>query len=316
MISSAVVIPETTIDQNQSQPPSLKRKFSPPPERDGKRLRVDTENSPNGSQAKTVEPSSAVSIPGKTSPQNRRRSSALGVEEKKRNQRLFGTLLGTLSQATTSTKPAHRKRDEIEARQRERLKRQNEEQEEERSRQRERIHERRLRDQQSWDKEGMHIRHRNMRATAGFLLTKTEPRLYFLPWELRDEEEEAIRRQKEDVEARIRRELGGQERGSQETPSDSRNGNGDGETSDHARDESMTDGDMNGDDKTQRDNALKEQDQQADEDTLVGDDNSSQTAAKDEHKLVQRNGEHEDRHKDDDHHGEELVEGQEDDVIY
>jgi hypothetical protein len=46
-----------------------------------------------------------------------------------------------------------------------------------------------------------------MRATAGFLQTKSEPKLYYKPWELRDIEIEEIKRQMVDVEARIQREV-------------------------------------------------------------------------------------------------------------
>ena len=62
-------------------------------------------------------------------------------------------------------------------------------------------------EQRRWDEQGMKVRHHNLRATAGFLRTAAEPRLYYKPWELREEEEETIKRQIEEAEETIRREL-------------------------------------------------------------------------------------------------------------
>lgn len=138
-----------------------------------------------------------------------RRRSAIGVgaaEERKRGQRLFGALLGTLSQ--TGSKPAHKKRDEIAAKQRERVKKEVGEREEEIRRKKAELDRVRKAEQKTWDDESMRIRHRNMRATAHYLQTKTEPRLYYKPWDLRPEEKETIEHQVEEVEAAIRKETG------------------------------------------------------------------------------------------------------------
>jgi hypothetical protein len=125
-----------------------------------------------------------------------------GTEEKKRGQRLFGVLLGTLSQ--TSSKPAHKKRDEIEKRQQERLRRDTEDREEEKKRKKEELDRVRREEQKVWDREATKLKDRNRRAMAGFLVTKTEPKLYYRPWELRPAEEEQIQKQIREVDDQLR----------------------------------------------------------------------------------------------------------------
>lgn len=186
MISSAVVIPEKDLefrpDENSS--PTLKRKLSQSHNDERKRPRVDVDtldydDAPKSASREVQKESRSTST---TSP-IARRSSALAsntVDEKKRNKRLFGSLLGTLSQTTSRSNPAHKKRDEIEARQRERLKKENEEQEAERKRRRDELSQHRRRQQIVWEEEGIRLRHENMRAMAGFLRTKAEPVLYYL----------------------------------------------------------------------------------------------------------------------------------------
>ena len=137
----------------------------------------------------------------------RRKSSLFsgGVEEKKRGQRLFGGLLNALSH--TSTKPVHKKRDEIEQRQRERLKYEDEQRDEERRVKREELDRVRQGEQKRWQEESLKVKHRNIRSTAGYLQTKTEPKLYYRPWEMTKDEEALIQRQNEEVEEQINREL-------------------------------------------------------------------------------------------------------------
>lgn len=120
----------------------------------------------------------------------RRRSTATGLEQdKSRNRRLFGALLGTLSQAARPSKSSagssaarNSRREEIEQRQRERLKRENEEMAEQARRKRGELDRVRRIEQGQWDEEGMKIRHGNLRATARFLRTTTEPRLVSFLW--------------------------------------------------------------------------------------------------------------------------------------
>ena len=133
------------------------------------------------------------------SPPTRRKSSLLtGTEERKRGQRLFGNLLGTLSQ--TSSKPTHKKRDEIEKRQVERMKREKEDREREKRERKEELARVRGKEKDVWERESREVQLRNRRAQAGFLRTETEPVLFWRPWELREEERVRIRRQVEAVE--------------------------------------------------------------------------------------------------------------------
>lgn len=166
---------------------------------------------------------------------------------------------------------------------------------------------------------------------AGFLATKTEPRLYYRPWELRVEEEERISRQREVVEEEVRGELardaaqtmketgmhgelhepvalggekvalvnGGEEK-AEEMTFDEPVENGSHESSPTApdlQDRVLTDHVMT------EDEAAAEQQQQEAEQAREDKPNPPSPDP---------------RQKDDDHggDGEELVEGQEDDVIY
>ncbi|RMD40720.1 hypothetical protein DV735_g4413, partial [Chaetothyriales sp. CBS 134920] len=142
------------------------------------------------------------------SPPRRKSSLLTGAEEKQRGQRLFGALLGTLSQ-TTGSKPAatQRRREDIEKRQIGRLKAQREEREEELRRRKEALAAKRKEEQKRWDHECRQLRWANMRSMASFLQTTAEPRLYYRPWELREGEKAQIERQQEEVERQIEREM-------------------------------------------------------------------------------------------------------------
>lgn len=313
MISSAVVVPQ--IDRSPSpSSPSLKRKSTSDQGHHTKRTKVSSDGSPTPSSDAQIPSLSAAA----TSP-SRRRSSALPqtngstntvTEEKKRNQRLFSSLLGTLSQS--STRPAHKKRDEIEARQRERLRKENEESEARRKKQKEDLARKRSREQAVWDERSRKIRHANMRAQAGFLRTKTKPVLLYLPWELRPEEEDDIERRKEEVEEQIRGELGlapveskqakehpnKAERNFPNTIDDSQQLAGQQDVLDQQLEDSQS---ANG--HVEREDTGRQHSQPPEEST-----GASKASLAD----------HEDNHKgaSDDQNDEELVEGQEDDVIY
>ncbi|PYH45624.1 uncharacterized protein BP01DRAFT_356669 [Aspergillus saccharolyticus JOP 1030-1] len=126
-------------------------------------------------------------------------------EERKRGQRLFGALLGTLSQSSSNT-AAQRRRADIEKRQQDKLKLQDEEYGElKKKRWQERV-ERRKKYQRAYEEEAMRTRHDNILATAGFLKTKAEPVLYYKPWQLRAEEESIIDDQIKEAEETVARE--------------------------------------------------------------------------------------------------------------
>ncbi|KAK5946352.1 hypothetical protein PMZ80_000494 [Knufia obscura] len=344
MIPSAVVVPnsEQPRPQNGSASPTLKRKLSHPTDHDRKRPRVDTntdslnyddesKTSPPPQPAPS-QPRSATTNGSATSP-NHRRSSALGTatEEKKRNQRLFGGLLGVVSGSTPRSSPAHRKRDEIEARARERQKKENEEQEAERQRRREELVARRKKQQKVWDEESVRVRHRNMRDMAGFLRTRSQPVLYYRPWELRAEEEVIVERQKREVEEQIRRELGtdapeedlvkldGDEAHRQNGDKQEllEEGMPEDEVGNHEPAHKEETGDSDGAGHQEEKQELPEHQEEneekpKDDDTLGSPDSKVDANAG---APAFTNGVV-DNTKEDDHHDGELVEGQEDDVIY
>ncbi|KAK5048253.1 hypothetical protein LTR84_005923 [Exophiala bonariae] len=236
MISSAVIIPDEpealspTSNSTHDQSTSLKRRQSelsesPDP---NKRPRIDAEGvtAPNPQNGVTS-PSSSNTTRNATSPvapfasegaamsPPRRRPTAK-LDEKSRNRRLFGALLGNLAQPASRTKPSAKagttttspsttsRREDIESRQRQRLQRESEEISQHARRKKEELNSKRRVEQRRWDEQGLRIKHANMRATAGFLRTKAEPRLYYKPWEMRGPEEDIVKRQKDDVEEAIK----------------------------------------------------------------------------------------------------------------
>lgn len=129
-VASAIIIPEPEFPAAASprestthveETRSLKRRQSESSDTDSKRRRLSTEDRSIPAGPKQDEQRDV-----------RRRSGQ--VEERKRGQRLFGALLGTLSQGKPNT--AHKKREEIEKRQQEKLRHQ---QEEESQRRKERL---------------------------------------------------------------------------------------------------------------------------------------------------------------------------------
>ena len=123
----------------------------------------------------------------------RRKSGQL--EERKRGQRLFGALLGTLSQSSSST--AQKRRTDIERKQQAKLKLQDDELDEKKKQRLDAIMDFRRREQKKYDKQSvwsagrtrwakllrliervqMQIRHSNLLSQARFLKTKAKPEL-------------------------------------------------------------------------------------------------------------------------------------------
>ncbi|KAL8728003.1 MAG: hypothetical protein Q9166_005674 [cf. Caloplaca sp. 2 TL-2023] len=193
-VASAVIVPEVEEQSTQARD-SGKRRNSSFSEQDSKRPRLNSET--NRDQTGSSHPSA-----GPARPSDRRKNGQL--EERKRGQRLFGALLGTLSQSSSST--AQKRRTDIEKKQQAKLRLQAEEREEQRKQRLESLMIVRRKEQKKYDKQSMHIRHSNMLAQAHFLQTKAEPKLYYKPWELLPREDAKMKSQIEEVEEIIQRE--------------------------------------------------------------------------------------------------------------
>ncbi|KAH9892937.1 hypothetical protein F4778DRAFT_748924 [Xylariomycetidae sp. FL2044] len=180
---------------------SQKRKASSPP-----KDQDDSTNSPK--RAKHDQDDDANdkhngSVPEPNGSRPDRHARAL-QEEKKRGKRLFGGLLNTLSQTTSNSQ--QKRRQEIERRQQARVHQQRAEDDKHRQERLSKLRDVRRAEQLKFDERVMRTRHANMRATARFLQTRSRPRIYYLPWELTEDQEDIIKDQIHDVESVIQRE--------------------------------------------------------------------------------------------------------------
>ncbi|KAM5446480.1 hypothetical protein MaudCBS49596_006592 [Microsporum audouinii] len=202
-IASAVAFPEPPQYPSSDTP---KRRQSTSSENGSKRRRLSADGaSENAAEAEA---------PSNTSNTQRANSSADGKaanqhklgkeEERKRGRRLFGALLGTLSQSSSS--PAQRKRSEIDKKQQAKLKLQDKEYNELTKKKYEDIMAARRKDQILYDDQSLEIRHSNMLAMAHFLRTKAEPPLYYRPWYLRPQDEARIQDQIAEAKTNIEKE--------------------------------------------------------------------------------------------------------------
>jgi len=126
------------------------------------------------------------------------------MEEKKRGQRLFGGLVSTLSRTTSSTQ--QQRRLEIERRQHEKAQQRRAEDEKRRAEKLEQLKRVRQIEQVKLDERAMNTRHSAMLAKARNLYTRSEPRLYYLPWEPTKEQEDIISDQVQAAEEAVDRE--------------------------------------------------------------------------------------------------------------
>ncbi|KAK3302167.1 uncharacterized protein B0T15DRAFT_487392 [Chaetomium strumarium] len=132
------------------------------------------------------------------SPEARRPSAPSGppirrnvsLEEKKRGQRLFGSLVSTISR--TTSRPQQQKRLEIERRQQEKAQQRRAEDEKRRAERLEQLKKTRQIEQIKLDEQVMETRHSTMLAMAQSLQTKSEPKLYYVPWQLSREQEDIV----------------------------------------------------------------------------------------------------------------------------
>ncbi|OJJ37623.1 hypothetical protein ASPWEDRAFT_171092 [Aspergillus wentii DTO 134E9] len=199
-LASAVALPdqETLIPSPEA---GLKRRKSSTTDADSKRRRLSSHHEDERPQ------SPQDRRPSSPAPEERkveRRPVRGREEERKRGQRLFGGLLGTLSQGSNSA--AQRRRADIERRQQDKLKLQDEEYGELKKKRRDERVATRKKDQRLYEEESMRTRHSNLVAMAHFLKTKTKPVLYYKPWQLTHRDEDVIQDQIDEAEATVARE--------------------------------------------------------------------------------------------------------------
>ncbi|KAJ5952808.1 uncharacterized protein N7479_011221 [Penicillium vulpinum] len=201
-LASAVAVPSQDTIQ-QSPELTAKRRKSSIAEYDTKRRRLSsTDNtSPNSQRRRPSSPPHArdESVEKPTRPRGSR------DEDRKRGQRLFGGLLGTLSQSSSSA--AQKRRADIEKKQQEKLKLRDAEYGELKKQRKEQRDEIRRRETPLYEREAMQTRHSNMLAMAHFLKTQAKPALYYKPWQPRPGDDEAIKKQIEEAEATVAREV-------------------------------------------------------------------------------------------------------------
>ncbi|PGH02479.1 hypothetical protein GX51_04647 [Blastomyces parvus] len=216
IIASAVALPE----QEESSESRLKRRQSLADDNESKRRRLSTNNEhPESKENQASSPIATTSKPisDATDQRDSRRKSGI-AEERKRGQRLFGALLGTLSQSSSTA--TQKRRADIEKKQQAKLRMQEEEYNELTRKKKEDLLAMRKKQQRTYDAQSMRLRHSNQLAMAHFLKTTTEPVLYYKPWELRPEEEERIEQQIKDCKVAIAREVEEFEAKNPPSPSD------------------------------------------------------------------------------------------------
>ncbi|KAB8219234.1 pinin/SDK/memA/ protein conserved region-domain-containing protein [Aspergillus novoparasiticus] len=202
-LASAVVLPE-----QDNLPPSpdagLKRRNSvAEADSESKRRRLSSQQDHTGDRSPAERKQSSPD--GAERKPERRPGRGGREEERKRGQRLFGALLGTLSQSSNSA--AQKRRADIERRQQDKLKLQDEEYGELKKKRWEERVAIRKKEQRLYEEESMRTRHSNLLAMSHFLKTRTEPILYYKPWQLRPGDEAIIREQVEEAEATVAREV-------------------------------------------------------------------------------------------------------------
>ncbi|GAT26201.1 hypothetical protein RIB2604_02007810 [Aspergillus luchuensis] len=179
-LASAVALPDQDTTTIPSPEAGLKRRQSSieDPDSENKRRRLSSQ---------TEHHDDTQSIPDRkqASPEVTERKPRRGAgrdEERKRGQRLFGALLGTLSQSSTSA--AQKRRADIERRQQDKLKLQDEEYGELKKKRREELAVIRKKEQRFYEEES-----------------------YYKPWQLRAEDEDIIQDQIKEAEATVAREV-------------------------------------------------------------------------------------------------------------
>ncbi|CAO2651631.1 Nn.00g042010.m01.CDS01 [Neocucurbitaria sp. VM-36] len=187
-IASAVVLPDD-LPLPASPPYGHKRRQSSISDEHAKRPRLDDD---------------AASTEG-PQPTNGSKPAAPVRRERGRERRLFGAVLGALSQNPTTA--AQKRRSEIEKRQLAQRKLEHQESEQRKAERMARRKVQRWKEQKYFEKESMRVRHENLLSMAHFLQTEAEPRLYYKPWETSPDEEDRIRDQIAEAHEIIEREV-------------------------------------------------------------------------------------------------------------
>ncbi|KAF8423679.1 pinin/SDK/memA/ protein conserved region-domain-containing protein [Tirmania nivea] len=204
-VASAVIVPRDTPERTSKRRTSSITVDGP------KRLRIDRTS---GGTADSTENTNERQNMDEASPTRKRK--ALGgdevrEQERKRGQRLFGALLGTIgkfqqdSQSARARAGANRRK-EIEEKLQQKLRQQNEELDEKKRRESTVLREKMQQEQRKFEERSLELKHANLRRRANYLCTKSRPPLYYLPWKLTEEEEARIQAQLDEAEATIERE--------------------------------------------------------------------------------------------------------------
>ncbi|CAI7569170.1 unnamed protein product [Penicillium bialowiezense] len=201
-LASAVAVPEQETVREYPEV-HTKRRQSSVSEYDSKRRRLSSQGniSPQSERRRPSSPPAST----RESTEKPPKPSGSRDEDRKRGQRLFGGLLGTLSQKPSNA--AQRRRADIEKKQQDKLKTQDVEYDELKKRRKEERDEIRRRETPLYEREAMQTRHTNLIAMAHFHKTRAQPALYYKPWQPRPGDESVIKDQIEKAEALVAQEL-------------------------------------------------------------------------------------------------------------
>lgn len=186
-IASAVILPP---DPQLTAIAPPKRLQSPSSENESKKARLEPLDATQLKKQSIDVASTNNTAESGVSEKSEERRKISAVEEKKRGQRLFGGLLNALSQSTQNG--PNKKRLEIHKRQLDQANTQKTQDDIPKCGKVTKLLSVQKQEQFKFDEESMRIRHANMHAMANFLCTKTEPKLYYRPWELLPEQKECI----------------------------------------------------------------------------------------------------------------------------
>ncbi|KAK5990167.1 hypothetical protein PT974_08433 [Cladobotryum mycophilum] len=189
---------ENEADMSGVEDTGLKRKASDVNDDDDdehdspKRVRYDDSHEAAAESPRRSSSPSRSRMQEVTSNVHQERRIQAAQEEKKRGKRLFGGLMSTLNQTSTTTTTQQKRRQEIERRQQERIQKQRDEDDQKRTQKLARLKDVRMTEQISFEEAVMRNKHSKRLAMARFLQTRSEPRIYFLPWKPTPQQEDVI----------------------------------------------------------------------------------------------------------------------------